>query len=180
MPKIKDTCRTIIILSWSCFYQFSSFLLSFFQLLCPFSTWIQITLSYLLTFPPSLTLSASPLRPVCQCWECLPSPGDSSCQSACTNPRRTGWINNNLLQPVISWRRKSRREEGKEREWKDARKMGAWGRNNRRKKKVEVEAGGLKSQGRNGNMSQSRGDSSERAKWWRKGDGQMQREKDQG
>lgn len=39
MPKIKDTCRTIIILSWSCFYQFSSFLLSFFHLLCPFSTW---------------------------------------------------------------------------------------------------------------------------------------------
>lgn len=26
-------------------------------------------------------------------------------------------------------------------------------------------------------MSQSRGDSSERAKWWRKGDGQMQRGK---
>lgn len=106
----------------SCYPSFISFV--------PFPPGIQITLSYLLTFPPSLTLSASPLRPVCQCWECLPSPGDSSCQSACTNPQRTGWINNNLLQPVISWRRKSRREEGKEREWKHiikgCKKDGGW------------------------------------------------------
>lgn len=153
----------IITLSWHSLVCKTCFLLPSFSSRCPSTTWDpnNFLLPPLhLAFLPSFTLSAPrpPARYVSAESVCLLLETPPVSRLVQT-PGRTGWINNNLLQLVISWRRKKGREEGKVGErvrehnkWKEERR-GLEGGIIEGGEKVE---GRWESAGRNGNMSQVR------------------------